>query len=400
VSTTRPDLELPQGNLSRLAVGVNGASAVLLTTGVASDIPKLATHGQRTIAALFLGAALVSWAGWMWGRIHSTRLAAWSLAAMALTGGALVSFATVAMVFPGVATLSATTVQRRSIAAAIGALGALTMFLSVWASGSSVFIAVGGLAAVLGGAIVGITRRQAVERTEQTAHMEVAMARADVERERAAMLAERNHMARELHDVLAHTLAALSVQLEAFSTVVDAEPSTSPAVVEQLERTKRLVHEGLDEARGAVRALRDDAGPLSTQLERLSLQHHAVFRRSGLERILPPPVTLSLFRVVQEALTNALKHSPGSTATVALEVAPDRVTVVVENPMLATGAPSALAGSGGGYGLRGIAERVELLGGSVETGPVAGNWCVRAVVALDDASTQPGDRAAPDEVDA
>ena len=79
----------------------------------------------------------------------------------------------------------------------------------------------GCLAAILAGALIGISRRQAVERTEQAARTEVETARAEVERERAELLSERNHLAREIHDVLAHTLAALSLQLEAFGTVVD-----------------------------------------------------------------------------------------------------------------------------------------------------------------------------------
>ena len=134
-------------------------------------------------------------------------------------------------------------------------------------------ILLGGVAAVLGGAVVGITRRQAVERTEQLARMEVEVARTEAERARAEFLSERNHLAREIHDVLAHTLAALSLQLEAFSTVVEAEPGTSPAVREQLQRTRMLVHEGLDEARERSGALRDEPAPLGEQLTGLCAQH-------------------------------------------------------------------------------------------------------------------------------
>ena len=103
-------------------------------------------------------------------------------------------------------------------------------------------------------------------------------------------------MARELHDVLAHTLAALSLQLEAFATVVDNESGTSLAVREQLERTSRLVREGLDEARGAVHALRDDAEPLEQRLARLAEQHHAAFVTSGAVCPLAPDATLALYR--------------------------------------------------------------------------------------------------------
>src|SRR6185312_7381007 len=103
--------------------------------------------------------------------------------------------------------------------------------------------------------------------------------------------AERNRLARELHDVLAHTLAALSLQLEAFATVVDAEPAPSQRVREQLERTRQLVREGLDEARGAVRALRHDAVPLEERVAKLADQHGAVLVTAGTPRPLTPETT-------------------------------------------------------------------------------------------------------------
>jgi signal transduction histidine kinase len=192
-------------------------------------------------------------------------------------------------------------------------------------------------------------------------------------------LAERNHLARELHDVLAHTLAALSLQLEAFATVVDDQPQSSPAVREQLERTRRLVREGLDEARVAVRALRDDALPLDERLRVLSGQQNVTFMTSGPPRPLPGEVVLALFRVAQEALTNVMKHAAGAPTSAGLHYGAESVTLVVEN----AGAPqngrgSSLGETGGGFGLRGIAERLALLGGSVEAGPTADGWRVTA----------------------
>jgi signal transduction histidine kinase len=192
-------------------------------------------------------------------------------------------------------------------------------------------------------------------------------------------LGERNHLARELHDVLAHTLAALSLQLEAFATVVDAEPQASPAVGEQLERTRRLVREGLDEARGAVRALRDDALPLDERLRDLSEQHDAAFTISGTPRPLPGEVVLALFRVAQEALTNVMKHAAGAATLVGLHYDADSVALVVENASPpANGHGNPLGDSGGGFGLRGIGERLALLGGQVEAGPTADGWRVTA----------------------
>ena len=224
------------------------------------------------------------------------------------------------------------------------------MAVSVVALGRSGGLLLGGLAAILGGAIVGITRRQAVELTEQTARMEVAVARTEVARARAELLAERNHLARELHDVLAHTLAALSLQLEAFGTVVDSEPGTSPAVREQLGKLCR--------------------------------RHRASFAESGPAQRLHPAAVLGLYRVVQEALTNVVKHAPGADTAVSLAWTTAQVSATVTNGPPSPGAPTPLAHSGGGYGLRGIAERLELMGGMVESGPTPDGWRVAATVPL------------------
>ena len=317
------------------------------------------------------------------------------LVILCLAGGALAAFAPTAMIFTAVATLGAATAWRIQVAIAIGAGGWLAMVIAVSAAGKSWAIALGGIAAILAGALIGFTRRQTVERTHQAAQVEVETARAEVERARAELLGERNHLAREIHDVLAHTLAALSLQLEAFATVVDGEPQTSPAVRVQLEKTQELVREGLNEARGAVQALRDDAAPLDDQLRRLAARHQAEFTLSGPLRSLQPTVVMSLYRVAQEALTNVMKHAPGSPTSLRLDFGSDRVALSVDN---VAGGPSGgdatanatangngaafLALSGGGYGLPGIAERVALLGGHVEAGPTAEGWRVEAVVPL------------------
>ncbi len=300
-----------------------------------------------TVASLAWVVALVI-------RRDDTRVAMASILVMALTGGALGAFATTAIIFPAVAALSATTRWRIPVGAAIAASGWLALVVAELALGAPVpGVILGCLAATLGGALFGIARRQAVEKTRLVARTEVETVRAEVERERAELLSERNHLAREIHDVLAHTLAALSLQLEAFATVVDSEPGTSPKVREQLERTHRLVHEGLAEARGAVRALRDDSAPLDEQLEKLCAQQGARFTVSGPPLSIPPPVALGLYRASQEALTNVMKHATGAPTSVRLSYADDRVSVSVEN----AGAPgsSKLHRSGGGYGLQGAA---------------------------------------------
>ncbi len=386
-------LPIPQTNLAN-AIAI--VSLGLLTWTTLSEIRKYQHGIDTTVALILLAVTGLAWLVWVLVRGRFGWATAPVLITLALAGGALAAFAPIAVIFTAVATLGAAMAWRLRGAAIIGAGAWIAMVIAVLATGHAFGIALGGLAAILTGALIGFTRREVVERTHQAAQVEVAETRAELESTRAELLGERNHLAREIHDVLAHTLAALSLQLEAFATVVDAEPETSPAVRAQLEKTKQLVREGLNEARGAVQALRDDAAPLDDQLRRLAARHHADFTLSGPLLPLSAGVVMSLYRVAQEALTNVMKHAPGAHTAVYLAYRPDSVALTVDNAApggagsngSAKGAPNGkgvgfLASSGGGYGLRGIAERVALLGGHVEAGPTSEGWRVEAVVPLE-----------------
>jgi signal transduction histidine kinase len=372
--------ELAPVRRTQLSTSLTFFGLGLLTWGVISQIVRLDTAAERPVSFVLLAGAAASWIVALILRQDDSTVAGVAVGALALTGGALAAFVPLAIVFPAVAVLCAAIRWRIQVAAVTAVAGWLALVATQLALGPSPGVILGCLAAMLGGALIGVSRRQAAERTAQLAHAEVEMARVEVEHQRAELLAERNHMAREIHDVLAHTLAALSLQLEAFATVAEAEPGTSPAIRDQIERTRRLVHEGLDEAHRAVRALRDDATTLDDQLARLAEASAAEFAVSGRPAELPAPVVVGLFRVAQEALTNVMKHATGATATVHLSYAGDRVSVVVTNTD-ASGSPE-LHESGGGYGLRGIAERLALLGGHMEAGPMAGGWRVSAEVPL------------------
>jgi signal transduction histidine kinase len=375
-----PDHLPPQ--FGSLANGLTLAGLGLLVFGVVTGANGGDSSGQKLAAVLLLVAASLAWVAWVLLRNSSPEAAvATCLVVVAAAGGALAAFSPVALVFPGVATLAAASRWTMIPAAAIAGVGAVGVLVATLGNGNNFAVVYGGLAAVFTGLMVGLTRRQGIEHAAQLTRLELASDKAEVERSRAELLAERNHLARELHDVLAHTLAALSLQLEAFATVVDGEPGTSTAVREQLERTRLLVREGLDEARGAVRALRDDAEPLEQRLARLAQQHRAAFVTSGAMCPLAPEATLALYRVAQEALTNVLKHAHGATASVELVYVPGRVTLTIDNDLPEgnnTNRP--LGASGGGFGLPGIAERVALLGGEVEVGPVSNGWRVTATV--------------------
>jgi signal transduction histidine kinase len=380
---------------NRLTLG----GLALLVFGVVTGFPHTASGGQKLAGLLLLVAASVAWVAWVLVRnTGSEGVVATCLVVVAAAGGALAAFSPIALIFPGIATLAAASRWPILPAALVGAAGSLASLVATVANGNSFGVVYGALSAAFTGLMVGVTRRQAVEQAAQVTRLELASERADVESTRAELLAERNRLARELHDVLAHTLAALSLQLEAFATVVDAEPDTSQRVREQLERSRQLVREGLDEARGAVRALRDDAVPLEERMAKLADQHGAAWVTRGTPRPLPPETAQAVYRVAQEALTNVMKHATGAVVSVELAFDDDVVRLTVDNDVPSTNGidADALARSGGGFGLRGISERVALLGGEVEAGPVAGGWRVRAVVpAPQEAATTPAPTHGP-----
>ncbi len=360
--STPTDLELVPTRWSGLSNSLSLFGLGLLVWGVSAQVARLDPGVGRPVAFVLMAVAGASWIVALVLKRDDTPASGAAIGLMALAGGALVAFAPLSMVFPAVAVLSAAVRWRIpagavvAVVAVVAVAGWPAMFVAEVGVGLSPGVILGCLAAILGGALAGIARRQAVERTEQAARTEVETIRTEVERERANFLSERNHLAREIHDVLAHTLAALSLQLEAFGTVVEAEPGTSPAIREQLDRTRRLVHEGLDEARGAVQALRGDAAQLDDQLRRLCAQQHAEFITSRRPQPLSAPMVVGLYRADQEALTNVMKHAIGAPTSVCLSYGFDSVSVTVEDAW--TQPSSALQGSSGGYGLRGIAKRL------------------------------------------
>jgi signal transduction histidine kinase len=192
----------------------------------------------------------------------------------------------------------------------------------------------------------------------------------------AAKVEERARLAREIHDVLAHTLSALSVQLEGARLLVQQHPS-EPAAAEALERAQRLTREGLREARRAVGALRGDAVPGPEVLPALA----AEFQRDtgvpcrleveGEARRLSQEAALALYRTAQEALSNVRKHAAATAVRVRLRWGGDGTELTVDDEGVA------MAPVGEGYGLTGMRERAELLGGRLEAGPVPGGFRVR-----------------------
>ena len=196
----------------------------------------------------------------------------------------------------------------------------------------------------------------------------------------AAGLAERQRLAREMHDVLAHSLSGLMLQLEGARMLVADNPS-DPRLPGVIDRAHHLGKSGLDEARRAIGMLRDDELPGPDRLAGLAAQFQEVsgvpcqFTVSGQAYELPSEAGLAVYRVAQEALTNITKHARPERVEVQLDYEPCGTRLTVENFAMNWEAPRA-ANDGSGYGLTGMRERAELLGGELTTAMTCGGFRV------------------------
>ncbi|MFJ4579939.1 sensor histidine kinase [Streptomyces echinatus] len=204
---------------------------------------------------------------------------------------------------------------------------------------------------------------------------------------RAADLAVRNRLARELHDSVGHALSAVTLQASAARRLLDTDPGFVREALAAIEDTTRRTVGELDAVLGV---LRDGDAPGTAPAPTLAADLDGLLRRTRAagQRVtavvgtdpatLPPLVSREAYRIVQEGLTNALKHA-GEPVSVRIGTAGGRLEITVENP-LAT-APAARR-PGGGHGLSGIADRVRLLGGSAHAGAAGGLWRLRVLLPL------------------
>ncbi|MFG2785560.1 histidine kinase [Streptomyces prunicolor] len=182
----------------------------------------------------------------------------------------------------------------------------------------------------------------------------------------SAALAERARIAREIHDVLAHSLSAQLVHLEAARLLIE-RGADRETILERVVAARGMARDGLVETRQALSALRGEMSPLEDFLtEIVGTTGGAEVTVTGDRRQLPAEASQAVRRVAQEALTNVRKHAPGAKVLLTLDYGEHEVTLDVRD---SGGSPGELTGAGGGYGLLGMRERAELLGGSLRAGP-------------------------------
>lgn len=207
-----------------------------------------------------------------------------------------------------------------------------------------------------------------------------------------ALLEERQRIARELHDVVAHHMSVIAIQAEA-APYKTADPP--PELVESFGDIRASALAGLTELRRVLGVLRADGRDTAPQPGLAELDALLDSARSGGVSVtvtssgdavtLPEGVDLSAYRIVQEALSNAMRHAPGSHVQVHLAYRPDALALEICNDAVLTAVPVLVASGehagGGGNGLVGMRERAAMLGGSLDAGPAEdGGFRVSAVL--------------------
>ena len=425
---------------------VVGAIRLIVLVAVFITIPFFTPgfgHGGRGIAiALTLAVAAFAWAVW---NFSGDRPLLWvgMLALMGAAGGVLAGLSSLssAVAVGFVVAISAGARLSAEVSAAILAETVAAFVIAGIVSDAGIESILGWSAGFIGFWAFGLTRRAYLLRAIEAEEALEQARRAHAAETQAAALAERARIAREIHDVLAHALAAVSVNLQAAEGLLDGVPDKGPElakVVECVERAGALTKEGMAEARRAILALRDDTGlghtglgntglgntglgntggwragyaaqgadrgagtamdsrtgtavgavapsaeRLIARLRALADDHGAAgdaaveFTVAGTPRPLGADGALTAYRTAQEALTNARKHAPGQPVSLTVSYTTDAVTLQVSNPLPPGGTEGPLAHAGTGYGLTGLRERAALAQGTLSAAREDGRWTVR-----------------------
>ena len=358
-----------------LLIAIAGVGGAILAGGLPAGPAGPVTMGLLAIAAALAAAGLS-------GRVGGRRVAVPSLVGVGICGAGLDLLADgtgYVIGYMAVAGLALRTPPRVAVLAGCPVVAAIagveaTDAVNPAATTLAVLSAFGFLFTICEFAAVSVgARRQA----EALLAQETAAGEA---RERAAALAERSRLARDLHDVLAHSLSVLAVQLEGARLTAITE-AAGANLVGQITAAHKQTCVGILNARRALAMLRDDESPGPASLPRLVSETAAALgvpialEVDGVPRPLDPEAGLLLYRVVQEALTNVAKHAGrGVRVTVRLAWAAGGLEVSVVD---SGGDGSGVGLPPGGLGLTGMTERAELRGGRLRAGRSDDGFAVR-----------------------
>src|SRR3954452_18809370 len=353
-------------------------AAVVVISSIDAGLPA---GGTASAVVVLTVLALALWCAALLRRIRDPRLLAVALMGTGLAGAALdvlrPSGPGFVLAYMAMAGLGLGLPRRPALtcgAVVVLAAGAAEAATSEHPVSAALTLAAGAGALFLATTLAA-TSRDAHAQSQALLAQEAATRAA---REEAAVLGERQRLARELHDVLAPTLSGLAVQLEGARRLAE-RTGADPRLAEQVANAQRLAKEGMAGAKRAVATLRGEALPGPEQLPQLVEQTRltglpVALTVTGEARPLPGESGLAVYRAVQEALTNTAKYAGhGTRADVVLTWDDDVLTVEITD----SGGDRAAAGlPSGGYGLAGLAERAALAGGHLDAGPTTDGWRV------------------------
>jgi signal transduction histidine kinase len=294
-----------------------------------------------------------------------------AVVALAFAGAALaLGYLAIVPVVVGLTLCSQAAIHSaRRVTVPLAAYAGTVMAVAVTITGDDTPAVVG----VLGGLAIGVT-----------AVLIGDAIRSERERTREAVAEERLRIARDVHDITGHHLSAISLQAAGAGRA-----TPDPVARAALERIHRLTSEALGQTRRALGVLREDGpadrapAPRLEQVEQLlePARHAGLavdLRREGAARPVAPQLELCAYRVVQEALTNVVRHAGARAVRVCLSYGERELLVTVDDDGVGRPAPA-------GGGIAGMRERVALLGGELAAGPAGDGWSVRATLPLDPA---------------
>ncbi len=359
---------------------INACAAIIVTAVVVASLVQDASKGRAIAAALAIipEIVIVIWPGGpIWIALSIT-----AVGAEGLIGGNSASIGILALLCPaGQAGLS-TTLRRGLVV-----IGILIVFLFghqivdlVQQNSTGWYLS--GIGCILTWAVGRLTRRQ-----QQTV---VALRQTQEELARVAVAAERERIARDVHDMVAHSLSVTMLHLTGARMALDDDPDRARDALAEAERVGRA---SMAEIRRTVALLSGHSQPIglpvpdASDLTGLVESYrraglHVTFEVAGQEPAVAPTVGLTLYRIVQESLANVAKHAPGQPAAVTLLVRDAQVELTVENPMVGS-APSGFRNDAtdGGHGLSGMRERAKFAGGQLSAGERPGRrWVVCGVL--------------------
>ncbi|WP_327064789.1 histidine kinase [Kitasatospora sp. NBC_01250] len=349
----------------------------------------------QTVAYALIGVGVAAWAVIDLGpapeRRHPRALAAalTLTAAAAGFGAAAAGGGTSLIAYAAVALIAAGTDLPLTPALTVGAVSLLAIEVGGVLFDQGIGTLVGLPLLLVVGLVTGRNRLAYRVQAEQSAALLEQYQQLRAEQRRADVLDERTRIAREIHDVLAHSLGALGIQIQAARALL-SDGQDPQRALEVLATAQRMAGDGLVETRRAVQALRTDTRPLGEELAESAAEHRERHRVPVDCQVTGPPVALSpeatvaLLRTAREALVNCAKHAPGQPVTITLVHRPERLRLSVANPVgpaAGGGAAAApLSTADMGYGLTGMRERLLLAHGTLTAGRDSDGWTVTAEV--------------------